>query len=143
MPSELSAVEQISESNGIHVRIEAIENGAIVYLDEAFTTENFLKFKRLYLKNVQKFDKDHLPAKYMEWYDSVTKETVCYITSINQFLQNLLAIIREFIGAELGAALMGEIYTRILQKTKIPEKDNEDTRKKVNNQEKLLKKKVH
>jgi hypothetical protein len=135
MQSELSAIEQISESNGIHVGIELIENGAIVYIDEAFTKDNFLKFKKIYLTKAQIFDIDHLPAKYMEWYDSVTQETVYYITSVEQYLQNLLSISREFIGPERGAALMEDITTRIAYKIKTAGNDKTD-RKKIANQPK-------
>ncbi len=33
--AELSAIEQISAVNGVHLKIELIEQWAIVYLDEA------------------------------------------------------------------------------------------------------------
>ncbi len=114
--AELSAIEQISATNGIHVRIEPIQYGAIVYLDDTFPKEQLYKFKKIYLQNTQIYDAGHLPEKYIIWYDSLTQETIYFAATVEQYLQNKLAAIREFIGPNLGSALMGDIYKRIVDK---------------------------
>jgi hypothetical protein len=111
---ELAVIEHILAANGIHVKIEAIQYGAIVYLDDSFPKEQFLRFKKTYLENTQVCDAGHLPAKYMTWHDSVTGETIHFADPLDQYLHNKLAATREFIGSELGSMLMRDIYTRIV-----------------------------
>ncbi len=113
--AELSAIEHILAANGIHVKIELIEHGAIVYLDDTFPKEQLFKFKGIYMRNTQVFDADHLPPKYMTWYDSLTRETVYFAAPVEQYLQNKMEAIREFIGPEAGAKLMEDIYKRIVK----------------------------
>ncbi len=113
--AELSVIEQISAANGVHVKIEVIEHGAIVYLDDTFPKEQLSKFKGIYMRNTQVFDADHLPPKYMAWYDSVTRETIYFAAPVEQYLQNKLEAIREFIGPAAGAKLMEDIYKRIVK----------------------------
>jgi hypothetical protein len=113
--AELSAIEVISTKNGIHVKIEPIEQGAIVYMDDTFPKERFLQFRSIYLQNTQKFDKDRLPAEYMTWYDSMTGETVYFAAPVRQYLQNKLDAVKAFIGPTLGAKLMEDIYRRIVE----------------------------
>ncbi len=49
--AELSMIERISATNGIHVRIEPIQYGAVVNLDNTFPKELLFKFKKIYLQN--------------------------------------------------------------------------------------------
>ncbi len=114
--AELSAIERISATNGIHVRIEPIQYGAIVYLDDTFPKEQLFKFKKIYLQKTHIHDADHLPEKYMMWYDSLTGETIYFSASVEQYLQNKVSAIQEFIGLKQGATILGEIYKRIVEK---------------------------
>ncbi len=111
--AELSAIEHILAMNGIRVKIELIEHGTIVYLDDTLPKEQLFKFKGIYMRNTQVFDVDHLPPKYMTWYDSITRETIYFAAPVEQYLQNKLEAIREFIGPAAGARLMEDIYKRI------------------------------
>ncbi len=114
--AELSAIERISVLNGIHVRIELIQYGAIIYLDDTFPKERFFKFKKIYLQNTQIYDTGHLPQEYMIWHDSLSEETIYFGASVEQYLQNKLLAIREFIDPKQGETLMGDIYKRIVKK---------------------------
>jgi hypothetical protein len=134
--SELSVLEHIAEAIGIHTRIERIENGSIFYLDKTFPEEELLKFKKIYLTNAQIFDKDHLPEGYLEWYDSVTQEIVYYLISAEHYLQNVSAIIREFIGSEVAGTMMADIYKRNVRKMNNPENEEEVLKKTVDEQDK-------
>ncbi len=89
--TELSAIEAVSATNGVHVKIELIEHGAIVYLDETFPAVQLLKFRSIYLHDTQVYDATHLPPAYMTWYDSITKETIYFAAPVQQYLQNKLA----------------------------------------------------
>ncbi len=111
--AEISAIEAVSAANGVHVKIEIIEHGAIVYLDETFPAAQLLKFRNLYLRGTHICDAAHLPPAYMTWHDSITKETIYFTAPVEQYIQNKLAVIQEFIGAERGAKLMEDIYRRI------------------------------
>ncbi len=53
---ELAVIEHILAANGIQVKIEAIQYGAIVYLDDTFPKEQLLRFKKTYLENTQVYD---------------------------------------------------------------------------------------
>ncbi len=113
--AELSAIERILAESGIHVKIEVIEHGAIVYLDDTFPKEMFLKFRSLYLQNTRIHDVDHLPAKYMTWHDSLSGDTIYFSAPVEQYLQKKLEVIREFIGAVEQASLMEDIYKRLVK----------------------------
>ncbi len=97
------------------MKIELIEHGAIVYLDDTFAKDRLLKFRSIYLRNTRMYDADHLPAKYMTWYDSLTGETVYFAAPLEQYLQNKLDMIKVFIGLEKDAKLMEDIYKRIVK----------------------------
>ncbi len=113
--AELSAIEQVTAANGVHVKIELIEHGAIVYLDDTFPKDRLLRFRSIYLRDTTFYDPAHLPPAYMTWHDSVTGDSIYFAAPVNQYLQNKLDVIREFIGPELGAKLMEDIYKRIVK----------------------------
>ncbi len=113
--AELTAIEQICATCGVQVKIETIEHGAIVYIDDSFPKAKLLKFRDIYLQNTRRHDAQHLPASYMTWYDSLTGETIYFSASSEQYLQNKLAAVKEFIGDKAGAQLMADIYKRILE----------------------------
>ncbi|OLS15255.1 MAG: hypothetical protein RBG13Loki_1112 [Promethearchaeota archaeon CR_4] len=116
-PAEIAALERITVSVGIHLKIELIQNGAILFFDETFSEENFILFKKIFLKNAQIYDADHLLGQYIIWYDSVSKETIYYNTSVEQYIQNIFSLIRKFIGSKQGAGLMEDISRRMFMKS--------------------------
>ncbi len=113
--AEFTAIEQVCATCGVRVRIEAVEQGAIVYLEDTFPKERLLKFRDIYLRGAARYDAGHLPASYMTWHDSLTGETIFFAAPVKQYLHNKLEAIREFIGDAAGAKLMEDIYRRIVK----------------------------
>ncbi len=113
-PAELTAIEQVSAASGVHVKIETIEHGAIVYLNDTFPKARLLQFRDIYLRNTQRHDAAHLPTAYMTWCDSITHETIYFSAPVAQYLQNKLDVIKAFIGEKASAKLMEDIYLRIV-----------------------------
>ncbi len=113
-PAELTAIEQVAAASGVHVKIETIEHGAVVCLDDTFPKERLLQFRNIYLHDTKRHDAAHLPAAYMTWYDSITRETIYFSAPVTQYLQNKLAVIKAFIGEKTGAKLMEDFYRRTI-----------------------------
>ncbi len=113
--SELSAIEQIAAKNGIHVKIELIENGTIIYLDDTFPKEKFLQLKVIFFQNNKVQDPKELPEKYGIWHDSVTGDTLYFSVSGFEFLQFSLKVIAQFFTQEEGKDLIANISKRVLK----------------------------
>ncbi len=113
-PVELTAIEQVSAVNGVHVKIETIEHGTIVYLDDTFPKARLLQFRDIYLHKTQRHDAAHLPTACMTWYDSITHKTIYFFAPVAQYIQNMIDVIKAFIGEKAGAKFMEDIYRRIV-----------------------------
>ncbi len=123
--SELSAIERIAAKSGIHVKIEVIENGTIIYLDDTFPKEHFLKLKETLLHNVKVLPPDTLPEKYGTWHDSVSGDMIYFSASGEEFLQFSSKIITQFLGKGEGSKLVSKIHERIIHST-ISRDENHD-----------------
>ncbi len=113
--SELSTIEQIAAKSGIHVKIELIENGTIIYLDDTFPQDKFLKLKEIFFQNTKIQDPKDLPEKYGIWHDSVTGDTLYFAASGEEFLQFSLKVIGQFLSQGDGKDLMANIYKRVVK----------------------------
>ncbi len=115
--SELSTIEQIASKSGIRVKIEVIENGTIVYLDDSFPKEQFLKLKEIFFQNTKVQDPKQLPERYGIWHDSVTGDTLYFAASGEEFLQFSLRVIGQFLSQGDGKNLMANICKRVVKET--------------------------
>ena len=111
--SELSTIEQIAAKSGIHVKIELVENGTIVYLDDSFPKEHFLKLKEIFFQNAAVHDLNHLPEKYGIWHDSVTGDTKYFTASGEGFLQFSLKTMSYFLHKGDVEELITKICKRV------------------------------
>ncbi len=125
--AEFSAIEQIAAKKGIRVKVEIIDNGTIIYLDDTFPKENFLRLKEIFIQNAKLLNPDNLPEKYGTWYDSVTDQTLYFAASGEEYIRFSLSSIAQFISGD-GSKLISDIYKRLAQSNS-PQKDSGENKK--------------